>query len=247
MPWPIIRPAPSASPLRHAVCLLLSTSLLTACATLPGEPVARQSIERSAARAYYSGPLDWEGVHRLQALAQGVRIRVLEVDSQGGEAEPAMALGYWLHGNQINLEVNGRCLGSCANYLFPAAAKKLIQPGSIVAWQGNLHLRLQQQERPQDFTPRPTLLDASGLTALRQQVSLEQTFFSTIGVDERLCWIGKLPPYRVPGYYVMPPEDLRRFGVREVRTEQDYSARSAARWSAAFPVQKVVLPFGGAL
>lgn len=83
MPWPIIRPAPSASPLRHAVCLLLSTSLLTACATLPGEPVARQSIERSAARAYYSGPLDWEGVHRLQALAQGVRIRVLEVDSQG--------------------------------------------------------------------------------------------------------------------------------------------------------------------
>ena len=29
---------------------------------------------------------------------------------------------------------------------------------------------------------------------LRQQVSLEQLFSKQIGVDERVCWIGKLPP-----------------------------------------------------
>ena len=228
--------------------LLLAWSLLCAgCASRQSEPAASQSVDASSGRARFIGHIDWDSVHRLQSLVKGKSIRILEVDSRGGNTEAAIALGYWIHQQKINLEVNRLCLGSCANYWFPAARKKLIQPGAIVAWQGNLHLRLQQQERPQDFTPRPTLLDASGLTALRQQVSLEQTFFSTIGVDERLCWIGKLPPYRVPGYYVMPPEDLRRFGVREVRTEQDYSARSAARWSAAFPVQKVVLPFGGAL
>jgi hypothetical protein len=76
---------------------------------------------------------------------------------------------------------------------------------------------------------------------------LEQLFFQQIGVDERVCWIGKLPPYNAADYFVLPPEDLRRFGIREVLTEADYSARSVATWRSRFPVQKVVLPFGGAI
>ena len=85
------------------------------------------------------------------------------------------------------------------------------------------------------------------LPQLRQQVSLEQLFFQQIGVDERVCWIGKLPPYNAAGYFVLPPEDLRRFGIHEVLTEIDYSARSVATWHSRIPVQKVVLPFGGAI
>jgi hypothetical protein len=158
-----------------------------------------------------------------------------------------MALGYWLHDEKINLEVNRLCLGSCANYLFPAAVRKLIAPGAIVAWQGNYHYQLLQQEQPEQFVNHEPDRSGAELTRLRQQVTIEQAYFKHIGVDERLCWIGKLPPYNAKGAFVLPPEDLRRFKVKEVRTEIDYSARSASRWAAEFPVQKVVLPYGGAI
>ena len=226
---------------------LICLSLLAGCATLPADPEPQLSANGSSGRARFYGPISWERVHRFQDLIKGKRIRVLEVDSRGGESDAAMALGYWLHDEKINLEVNRLCLGSCANYLFPAAVRKLIAPGAIVAWQGNYHYQLLQQEQPEQFVNHEPDRSGAELTRLRQQVTIEQTYFKHIGVDERLCWIGKLPPYNVPGYFVLPPEDLRRFHIKEVRTEIDYSARSAARWSREFQVQKVVLPYGGAI
>lgn len=226
---------------------LICLSLLAGCATLPADPDPQLSANGENGRARFYGPISWERVHRFQDLLKGKRIRVLEVDSRGGESDAAMALGYWLHDEKINLEVNRLCLGSCANYLFPAAVRKLIAPGAIVAWQGNYHYQLLQQEQPEQFVNHEPERSGSELTRLRQRVTIEQAYFKHIGVDERLCWIGKLPPYNVKGAFVLPPEDLRRFKVKEVRTELDYSARSASRWSREFPVQKVVLPYGGAI
>ena len=226
---------------------LICLCLLAGCATLPADPEPQLSANGNSGRARFYGPISWERVHRFQDLIKGKRIQVLEIDSRGGQSDAAMALGYWLHDEQINLEVNRLCLGSCANYLFPAAVRKLIAPGAIVAWQGNYHYQLLQQEQPEQFVNHEPDRSGAELTRLRQQVTIEQTYFKHIGVDERLCWIGKLPPYNARGAFVLPPEDLRRFKVKEVRTEQDYSARSASRWSQEFPVQKVVLPYGGAI
>ena len=226
---------------------LICLSLLAGCATLPADPDPQLSANGSSGRARFYGPISWERVHRFQDLIKGKRIRVLEVDSRGGQSDAAMALGYWLHDEKINLEVNRLCLGSCANYLFPAAVRKLIAPGAIVAWQGNYHYQLLLQEQPEQFVTHEPDRSGAELTRLRQQVTIEQAYFKHIGVDERLCWIGKLPPYNAKGAFVLPPEDLRRFKVKEVRTEIDYSARSASRWAAEFPVQKVVLPYGGAI
>ena len=228
--------------------LLLAWTLVgCGCATQQPEPPASQSVDASSGRARFVGPIDWDSVHRLQSLVKGKKIRILEVDTRGGNTEAAIALGYWIHQQQVNLEVRRLCLGSCANYWFTAARKKLIQPGAIVAWQGNLHYQLLQHEQPDQFSPPAKPLSSASLPQLRQQVSLEQLFFQQIGVDERVCWIGKLAPYDAAGYFVLPPEDLRRFGIREVLTEADYSARSVATWRSRFPVQKVVLPFGGAI
>ncbi|MGL4207047.1 MAG: hypothetical protein ACRCRW_13130 [Aeromonadaceae bacterium] len=238
-------PHPLPAPLQRT--LFMGLLLLAGCSTLPAEPPQGVSANAESGRATLVGPIDWSKVHRLRDLVQGKKIKVLEVDSRGGDNEAAMALGYWLHDEKINLEVSRLCLGSCANYLFPAANKKLIAPGAIVAWQGNLHYQLLQQEQPELFAQHAAPLGNSELIRLRQQSSVEQIFFKRIGVDERVCWIGKLPPYNAPGAFVLPPEDLRRFHIKEVRTEIDYSARSAARWSQAFQVQKVVLPYGGAI
>lgn len=227
--------------------LMLGTLLSSGCATVQQEPAPTLSLDASSGHARFIGPISWDSVHRFQALVKGKSVRVLEVDSRGGSTEAAIALGYWIHQQQLTLEVSRLCLGSCANYWFPAARKKLIQPGAIVAWQGNLHYQLLQHEQSELFEQKAVTLSGDDVRLLRQQVSLEQLFFKQIGVDERVCWIGKLPPYKADGYFVLPPEDLRRFAIREVRTEIDYSARSVERWQPQFPVQKVVLPFGGAL
>ncbi len=228
------------------LCLSLSLSA-AGCSSLPADPPAEQRVDIAAARAIYHGPIDWYGVHRLQSLAGKHALRVLEVDSRGGDAEAAMALGYWIHQHKLNLEVTRLCLENCANYLFPAARNKLIQPGAIVAWQGNLQYQLQQQLNPAANQPQPAPLPVDELNALRKQVSLEEIFFKRLGVDSRVCWIGKLPPYNAHGSFVMPPEDLRRFNINGVRTEKEYSARSVSRWQSQLQVQKVVLPYGGAL
>lgn len=226
---------------------LLVLLVASGCASVMQEPTPTLSLDASSGHARFIGPISWDSVHRFQALVKGKSVRVLEVDSRGGSTEAAIALGYWIHQQQLTLEVSRLCLGSCANYWFPAARKKLIQPGAIVAWQGNLHYQLLQHEQPELFEQKAVTLSDDDVRLLRQQVSLEQLFFKQIGVDERVCWIGKLPPYKADGYFVLPPEDLRRFAIREVRTEIDYSARSVERWQPQFPVQKVVLPFGGAL
>lgn len=236
---PAFRPASALLP--AAVCVL------SACSSLPADPAPEQRVDLAAARAIYHGPIDWYGVHRLQSLAGSHRLKVLEIDSRGGDAEAAMALGSWIHRQGMNLEVSRLCLENCANYLFPAANKKLIQPGAIVAWQGNLQYRLQQQQHPAAEQPRPAAMSAEALNALRKQVSLEELYFQRLGVDPRVCWIGKLPPYNARGAFVLPPEDLRRFNISGVRTEKEYSARSVARWQTQFAVEKIVLPYGGAL
>jgi hypothetical protein len=232
---------------RLTAITLLGCLLGTGCATTQSDPVPSLELDVSSGHARFVGPIDWDSVHHFQALVKGNKVRVLEVDSRGGNTEAAIALGYWIHQQNLTLEVSRLCLGSCANYWFTAARKKLIQPGAIVAWQGNLHSQLLKNEQPELFAQKKTTATADELRLLRQQVSLELLFFKQIGVDERVCWIGKLPPYNANGYFVLPPEDLRRFAIREVRTEIDYSARSVERWQNQFPVQKVVLPFGGAL
>ena len=37
---------------------------------------------------------------------------------------------------KLRLVVDGRCLSACANYLFPAAIRKAVLPGSVVAIHG---------------------------------------------------------------------------------------------------------------
>jgi hypothetical protein len=74
--------------------LLLAWTLVgCGCASQQPEPPASQSVDVSSGRARFVGPIDWDAVHRLQSLVKGKKIRILEVDSRGGNTEAAIALG----------------------------------------------------------------------------------------------------------------------------------------------------------
>ena len=68
------------------------------------------------------------------ADASGAQIDTLVISSRDGLPPAARWLGLWLYLNEISLVVDGVCLSVCAEYVFPAAATKLIRDDSIVAW-----------------------------------------------------------------------------------------------------------------
>jgi hypothetical protein len=161
---------------------------------------------------------------------KGKTVRRLIITSSGGEVEAGIALGLWVFEHRINIEVPEYCLSSCANYIFPAGQQKSIGAGAIVAWHGNYNHLKQTGLWQDDIAGRMERYGEGAATAethVREEVDrlvrLERNFFARIGVDEYLCWIGKMPPYNAPNYYFLSSQDMARFGVKHVQPPPDYA------------------------
>lgn len=164
-------------------------------------------------------------------------IKKLRVNSSGGDVEAAIKLARWIYNNKVDIEVIEYCLSSCANYLFTAAFHKTILPGAIVAWHGNYHHLKQTGLWRDDIQTRMKRTGESRVQArthVLQQVNhlvkLEQSFFKEIGVDEKVCWIGKIPPYNVKNYYFLSVSDMHRFGVRNVTLTKNYEKTNVKKF-----------------
>lgn len=179
--------------------------------------------------AYYQGEINADNNRRLLASLQGKRIRTLVIDSPGGDVSAGIALGRWIYHNGINVEVAGQCLSSCANYVFPAGRHKRIRDGAVVAWHGNYHhlqatglwsddVESRMSRTGEDRDTATTRVAQQVATLVRQ----ERDFFDLVGVDQRLCWDAKLPPYAVPYYFTLGVPDMERYGVRAVSAPANY-------------------------
>lgn len=153
----------------------------------------------------------------------GKPVAQLDINSVGGEVEAGIELGLWVHRHGLDVTVTGLCLSSCANYVFTAGRHKDIKPGAVVAWHGNYHhleetglwrddvaLRMRRDGEDKNTATRIVRAQVDKLLAMEKQ------FFLEIGVDEYLCWVGKMPPFSVRDYYTLAVEDMARFGVRDV-------------------------------
>lgn len=184
---------------------------------------------------HYRGEINAENNRRFFAqVADGTPQRMI-VDSPGGEVEAGIALGHWVFTQGIDLVVDGECLSSCANYVFTAARRKTVLPGSVVGWHGNYHHLEATGLWRDDVGARVRRTGeevARAERAVRAQVerlvAIERAFFDAIGVDQQLCWIGKQPPYAVPGYYTLSAADMARFGVFHVTLPEGYAGRAGS-------------------
>ena len=151
------------------------------------------------------------------------------ITSSGGAVEAGIALGTWVFEHQLDVEVPKYCLSSCANYVFPAGNRKYIGPGAVVAWHGNYHHLKETGLWVEDIAMRMQRYGEDATTAreearaeMERLVRIEQDFFIRIGVDQYLCWVGKMPPYNAPNYYFLSPEDMAGFGITQVQTSPGY-------------------------
>jgi hypothetical protein len=181
--------------------------------------------------AYYHGPISADANTQFFKGIADQTVSRLVIDSTGGEVEAGIALGQWVNDNNIDVIVEGYCLSSCANYVFPAGRQKIIRPGAVVGWHGNYH-HLAATGLWRDDVRRRMRRDgedeATATRIVRKQVdklvALEKRFFALIGVNEFVCWVGKMPPYNIPAYYFMSVQDMAHFGIRSVTAPADYVA-----------------------
>jgi hypothetical protein len=185
--------------------------------------------DRNADTAYYDGAISEAQNRRFFESVAGRAITRLVITSSGGEVEAGITLGRWVFERQIDVEVVRYCLSSCANYVFPAGRHKVIRPGAVVAWHGNYH-HLARTGLWKDDVARRIARDGEDPETARRKVKaqverlvrLERAFFRRIGVDQYVCWVGKVPPYNLPNYYFLSKRDMARFGITDVEVPPGY-------------------------
>ncbi len=210
--------------MRSIICLLPAVLLC-------GVSAAGADIRLDAGTVHYTGPVSAAQNREFFSAVSGSTVRRMLITSAGGEVEAGIALGRWVFEHGVDVEVPAYCLSSCANYVFTAARRKTIHPGAVVAWHGNYNHLVQTGLWQDDIAARMQRHGEDAATARQRAraeaerlARLEQDFFTRIGVDEYLCWVGKMPPYRVANYYFLSAADMARFGVTRVQLAPDYAA-----------------------
>lgn len=216
---------------------LFGTFLSAFFVMLSSVSFAMAATNSEANTASYFSEISEENNAKFFSSIKNQKIKKLRVNSSGGGVEAAIKLARWIYNNKVDIEVIEYCLSSCANYLFTAAFHKIILPGAIVAWHGNYH-HLKQTGLWQDDIP--TRIKRTGenraqaradvLQQVNHLVKLEQAFFKDIGVDEKICWIGKMPPYNVRNYYFLSISDMHRYGIRHVSVAKDYDKTNVKKF-----------------
>lgn len=198
---------------------------------------AMTAINNETNTATYVSEISKENNATFFSSIKNRTIKKLRVNSSGGEVEAAIKLARWIYNNKVDIEVIEYCLSSCANYLFTAAFHKTILPGAIVAWHGNYHHLKQTGLWRDDIKTRMKRTGenreqarANVLQQVNHLVKLEQAFFEEIGIDGKICWIGKIPPYNVINYYFLSVSDMHRFGVRNVTLVKDYEKTNVKKF-----------------
>lgn len=94
-------------------------------------------LEQGSKEITLIGSIDTAMATKFQAaLAENNNIDTLVIDSYGGDIDAAMDIAELIGRRKMHMVVDGRCLSACANYLFPAAATKIVLPGSVLAIHG---------------------------------------------------------------------------------------------------------------
>lgn len=195
------------------------------------------AVNNESNTATYTSEINKENNATFFSSIKNLKIKKLRVNSSGGDVEAAIKLARWIYINKVDIEVIEYCLSSCANYLFTAAFRKTILPGAIVAWHGNYHHLKQTglwkddiQTRMKRTGENRVQARAHVLQQVNHLVKLEQSFFKEIGVDEKICWIGKMPPYNIRNYYFLSVSDMHRFGIRNVSLIKDYEKTNVKKF-----------------
>jgi hypothetical protein len=106
-------------------------------ATILASPAAAQNGD-----IVLAGHISEAMAARVHAGLGDDKPHAVRVSSSGGEELPALAIARDIADHRASLVVEGVCAGPCANYLFPAAARRTVLPGALVIFSTTATSRL---------------------------------------------------------------------------------------------------------
>ena len=208
-----------ASALYGALLVSLSFSTLAA-------EVETTQVFYSNGQLEYIGSVDSAANQRLFALYEQLAKKptTLSIRSPGGDINPGMELGAWVHAHKLNVRVMEFCFSSCANYVFPAAVKKIVSNFAMVGYHGGPGgpLKIELDDALTAAQRKAFLEDIEKLRV--QNGRREAEFYTTIGVRTDLSTLGQGDQYKP--YYDKNPDalgwtysldDFTRLGVRDIK------------------------------
>ena len=198
-----------------ATCAALAAALFFAA-----RPAWADGVTLTGGTITFEGRIDRGTSAQFLQLLQGASVTRLVITSPGGLVDAALDMADAIHQRGLDVEVPQECLSSCANYVFPAARRKTLGWPGAVAWHGNMTHVLYLEQTGQAAWTAEQMADA------RRLARREAAFFERIGVDGFICWFGKIAPYDADAFYYLAPQDMAKFGVRDV-TVQDGASHGA--------------------
>jgi len=121
----------------------------------------------------------------------GKDVRVIVVNSGGGEVDAAIDVGEIILSNDVTIIVSGFCLSSCANYWFTSAKYKIVLSDSFVAWHGGPSYSLLSKEKSDEYNSN-----------IMKKINRSDAFMERAGVRKNLFldWPDDWPDDRkIPG------------------------------------------------
>ena len=176
------------------------------------------------------GPIEQGSFAEFQSVFDD-RVSTVILNSGGGDTYDGVQIGRVLHSAGVEIRVRGFCLSSCANYLFTAGQKKIIEDG-IVGFHGNtiaaVHLSGGVDQMVTTSIPwyLKLMVDKEELKRrLEATISWEKDFFSDLGISQTLFDQTQLPDKGTgdgKSYDFLLPnaETLANHGITNVLGEQ---------------------------
>lgn len=150
--------------------------------------------------------------------------RKIVVESEGGHALPAIAIGMYVREKGLDIEVEGYCLSACANYIFTAGKTKYVKKYSQIIYHGGAlqedledqviniekdkitrddkeaHLSYSDDQKYNARLLRYLGLEKSDVDSpikfIRTFQKLEREFFEEVGVDQKITIYGQMGKYK---------------------------------------------------
>jgi hypothetical protein len=146
----------------------------------------------------YVGYLDEDANARLFALYDSLPVKptVLSIRSRGGDVVQGMALGEWVHAHKLDVKVMEFCMSSCANYVFPAGARKIVSNMAMIGYHGgmsSMHFDVGTADKAKYAAMTPAQQAAYQANVRKEVQPLldrETAFFKTIGVRQDITTWG---------------------------------------------------------
>ncbi len=156
-------------------------------------------------------------------------VETLIVNSGGGETMAAIKIAKKVYDQKIDVIVRETCLSSCANYIFPAGSRRIIDNG-IVGFHGNMQAcfggsklpGFEKELRDAGYTDRQV---RATIRRFKKNFKIEKRFLKKLGVSQELfeisCTDDKGMKDGKAYYLLLPlPETFERFGIYGVEGEQ---------------------------